>query len=450
MANKTLLILILGLLFPASVEAATYYVSPNGDDANNGMSQTAPWQTLAKVNGFNFQPGDKILFQKGAVWTGSGGQGTSTLRVTRSGTETQPITFGAYGTGTKPVFSNQPALTNHTRAITIDASWIILENLLTRDTHEAGVYIGSNSVPEHVTVRDIEIANVGIGILAKGTNHLLTNNYIHDLHLVRNTPGGNDDMGAVGIMMNNASNTEVANNRIINAIGPSYDYITDGGIVEWWGNSDNNYVHHNWGENSNGFFEVGGVAGNHALNNTVSNNVALNLGKLGHIHLDSVFGVNASFTVSHNTLVDTQPHNPLVWGVVTFTGSPSPQNFKLLNNIFYVDDIQFLSPADSRGWTYTHENNVYYFADPRTALGFTLGTGEKMADPLFIDRTGKDFHLQTNSPACGQGAFPCDSTPGDFNGDGHVNLFDYNALVTGFGTRYTIFDYNILVANYSR
>ena len=38
----------------------------------------------------------------------------------------------------------------------------------------------------------------------------------------------------------------------------------------------------------------------------------------------------------------------------------------------------------------------------------------------------------------------------DLNQDGKVNIFDYNILVAGFGTKYDIFDYNELVANYGK
>jgi len=40
--------------------------------------------------------------------------------------------------------------------------------------------------------------------------------------------------------------------------------------------------------------------------------------------------------------------------------------------------------------------------------------------------------------------------PGDFNGDGKVDLSDYNLIVSNFGNPYTIFDYNTLVANYRK
>ena len=38
--------------------------------------------------------------------------------------------------------------------------------------------------------------------------------------------------------------------------------------------------------------------------------------------------------------------------------------------------------------------------------------------------------------------------PGDLDSDGHVNIYDYNLLVSKFGNPYTIFDYNDLVGNF--
>ncbi len=52
-----------------------------------------------------------------------------------------------------------------------------------------------------------------------------------------------------------------------------------------------------------------------------------------------------------------------------------------------------------------------------------------------------DLHIFTTP-----NAFP----PGDLNGDGHVDIFDYNLLVSKFGNPYTIFDYNNLVANFGK
>jgi hypothetical protein len=47
--------------FPIISEAwaATYYVdATNGNDANNGTSESTPWKTIAQVNASTFNPGD--------------------------------------------------------------------------------------------------------------------------------------------------------------------------------------------------------------------------------------------------------------------------------------------------------------------------------------------------------------------------------------------------------
>jgi parallel beta-helix repeat protein len=76
---------------------ATYYVDQTGgDDAKNGLSPVFAWKTIAKVNATSFMPGDSILFKRGEVWRES-------LVVTSSGTAGNPITYGAYGTGNKPI-----------------------------------------------------------------------------------------------------------------------------------------------------------------------------------------------------------------------------------------------------------------------------------------------------------------------------------------------------------
>ena len=38
------------LWVPFSVQAATYYVSPQGNDAWSGTSQSQPWRTIGRVN----------------------------------------------------------------------------------------------------------------------------------------------------------------------------------------------------------------------------------------------------------------------------------------------------------------------------------------------------------------------------------------------------------------
>ena len=75
--------------------ATTYYVSPAGSDSNSGTSPGSAIQTLGRASGLQLNPGDQVLLQRGATFSGK-------LAVWKSGTAGAPITIGAYGSGNKP------------------------------------------------------------------------------------------------------------------------------------------------------------------------------------------------------------------------------------------------------------------------------------------------------------------------------------------------------------
>lgn len=80
--------------FAPHTTAATYYVSPNGDDSKDGKTEQTAWKTIARVNQDTYIPGDKILFERGGEWTGK------TLAPQGSGSATAYIIIGAYGNKT--------------------------------------------------------------------------------------------------------------------------------------------------------------------------------------------------------------------------------------------------------------------------------------------------------------------------------------------------------------
>ena len=73
--------------------------------------------------------------------------------------------------------------------------------------------------------------------------------------MIVDSPGGDDDYGAVAYWIQGANN-EVSYNVGMNNRGHSYDYGTDGGFLELYDRGDNSFIHHNWAENNNGFFEL--------------------------------------------------------------------------------------------------------------------------------------------------------------------------------------------------
>ena len=94
-------------IFAHFANAATYYVDASGgNDSWDGTSQTysapnhGPWRTSSKLNwGPNFLGDDQILFKRGGVY--------SRLLTTSNyqSTDGHPITFGAYGSGEKPIIT---------------------------------------------------------------------------------------------------------------------------------------------------------------------------------------------------------------------------------------------------------------------------------------------------------------------------------------------------------
>ena len=81
----------------AQASPTTYYVdATGGNDGNNGTSPSSAWKTISKVSNYHFNPGDSILFKRGEVWR-------ERLVITNSGAPNNPINYGAYGNGAKPM-----------------------------------------------------------------------------------------------------------------------------------------------------------------------------------------------------------------------------------------------------------------------------------------------------------------------------------------------------------
>ncbi|MCL5125778.1 MAG: right-handed parallel beta-helix repeat-containing protein [Deltaproteobacteria bacterium] len=394
-----------------------YYVdSAGGSDSNPGTSGDQAWQTLAPVHAHRFLPGDIVRLKRGSRWYGG-------LVIDDSGEEGNPITFTSYGEGESPVILNPGDMDSWTRVVVIKADWIVLDGLKVMDSHDAGIFISPGS--DHNIIRNIEATDVGFGVVIKGQKNLITNSYIHDLHIVRSTPAENDDFGAVGIVIADSYN-EVANNRIINCIAPSLDYGVDGGAVEWWSYADNNYVHHNWTINNNGFLEVGGGS---ARDNLVSYNVSINNRRFSTLHLDGKFSsIVTNFRIENNTIVEMNTDKEWGWVVFNFGGDPDSKTFIVRNNVISVQKLKAVSNKN----TFTHDHNLYQLGYG-TKVGFVLGPGEMIDDPLFVNPLSLDFHLQPLSPAINAGislgyTVDFENRPVPVDGAPDLSAFEYQSV----------------------
>ena len=100
--------LVLMFLFFVSLKSIgnTYYFSTSdGDDSRTSteaQNPVKPWKTINKLNSFfaTLLPGDQVLFKRGDVFYTSTG-----ITCSKSGALGNMITFGAYGTGAKPIIT---------------------------------------------------------------------------------------------------------------------------------------------------------------------------------------------------------------------------------------------------------------------------------------------------------------------------------------------------------
>ncbi|HDK41896.1 MAG TPA: LamG domain-containing protein, partial [Candidatus Pacearchaeota archaeon] len=86
----------------------SYHIdSTNGDDSNNGFTDSAPFQTISKLNDILLSPGDIIYFKRGELWR-------EQLNISSSGNSSDFITFTTYGAGDKPIISGSDLVTGWT------------------------------------------------------------------------------------------------------------------------------------------------------------------------------------------------------------------------------------------------------------------------------------------------------------------------------------------------
>ncbi len=76
-------------------DALCYYVSENGDDANDGLTPETAWRSLSKVNSFPATKPCYVLFERGGVWRGQ-------IKAREN------MTYTAYGEGAKPCLYGSP------------------------------------------------------------------------------------------------------------------------------------------------------------------------------------------------------------------------------------------------------------------------------------------------------------------------------------------------------
>lgn len=111
MKTRVFLIAIFTFLVISASFATDYHISNEKGDDSRSFSQAqnpeTPWKSIEKLNAVfsSLKPGDKVLFRKGETYFG-------TIIMSTSGTSSNPITIGAYGSGENPIITGLVDLTS--------------------------------------------------------------------------------------------------------------------------------------------------------------------------------------------------------------------------------------------------------------------------------------------------------------------------------------------------
>ncbi|MEW1552081.1 hypothetical protein [Streptomyces tsukubensis] len=367
---------------PATVASGTtYYVDAvSGNDGNSGTKATAAWRTLARVNTAAPAPGDTIAFRRGRTWTGS-------LLLTASGTAAAPITVTAYGdtSAALPVVGGPV-----TDCVRVDGSYWRIGALHAAGCQWAGFEIrGSHNVLASVRAGG-NVAGVSIADTAHH-NTVRSSTLADNNKMSVNTPGGWDDSGAFGILLNGDDNL-VTHNLITGSRAVSYDFGHDGAAVEVF-NGDRNRVEYNVSRDNETFTELGRGPGRTADGNTFAFNAVTS------VHPASAFLVTRGAGTGVGPVNGTRALNNSVdlpgaqaQGWVCYAGC-SPGILTLRNNV-----IRTGGKTGYEDGTGADEDNGVYFG---TQTQFQLGPQSVHADPAFVSPT--DLRLTAASPAIGRG-----------------------------------------------
>lgn len=391
--------------------AATYYVSNNGSDNNNG-SQSSPWQTIQHAAN-EVRAGDSISIEDGIY--------EESVIIRNSGNNSNGfISFTGNGTVIMQGNSNLNSAFE-----TDDASYINIENIIIQDYHREGIAFYGNNIKRNIRLKNLIIFNSGIsrGVWDHGIQIQHVENFIVEECEVYNSQG------------NNIYVYESGYGAIVNCIanGPEdgdYRDDSDGITIQ---NSKRVCVK-NCVANYNGEdgIDIGGHSGSDVKHIRVINcetNYNKDDGLCFSVSNDSndFDGYDVTFAkcLSVNNLASgiicyQQPddvkivHNTIVgnkWGINI--RNENPKNFKIKNNIFSQNINYNFATNDIAANVFDLSYTNWYNQVPLNPYD---GSNYQNEDPLFQQQAGANFELSEGSPSIDFGA-PLTQTTSAGNGN---------------------------------
>lgn len=457
-----------------------YYVdSITGNDSNTGISPSAAWQSLNKVNSMVFKPGDSILFKANCSWTGI-------LEPKGSGNSLKQITISMYGYNSFPRnIRNKPHIEGNGIYATVllkDVEYWTLSNLdVSNNVNTTDIALRNGivamasptGITHRIIIQDCEVhdvdgdyrrpvgmyKNAGIRVTFPGRSTeenrydevLIQRNFVHDVSTIGIYVVSEAD-GHLEIFY---TNVKVANNTVIRT-------GADGGIIShcispviennqildagYHGNfKSTNYIAGLWGDNNTGeiIFQNNEVArtkkfmGDGQAFDTDWGTGGTTIFQYNYTHEnEGGFFLNCADLRQNKDFVKTiLRYNVSVNDKQAIIQRNSETLTEVYNNVFFKEAAN-LDPGNSK--TYKYWNNIFFFyLEPNWGICeysnncyFPIPKNANdakgiFANPRFVNagllgdgRKNADYHkLQANSPCINTGIIIPDNGSKDFWGN---------------------------------
>ncbi|MBR7827640.1 right-handed parallel beta-helix repeat-containing protein [Actinospica sp. MGRD01-02] len=147
----------------------TFYLSPDGSDSAAGTSPESAWRTLRQADKHAFKPGERLLLQGGARFTGS-----LTFHRGEAGDPRDPVIVGSYGSGRATIAAaGGPGVDVYDTA-GIDIGSLVLTGGTPADRTVSGIALFSDLVKgpklQHVSVTDVDVSGFRVGVSMGGAS----------------------------------------------------------------------------------------------------------------------------------------------------------------------------------------------------------------------------------------------------------------------------------------
>lgn len=419
-----------------SASAATYFVSPTGNDANAG-TVSAPFATINKAASV-VKPGDVVEVRGGVYY--------DRASIYSKGTASAPIVFRSYP-GEKAILDGRDVPSNKGVVQLIETEYVDFSGFEVRNAPYIGIvlwYARNTRVLDnevHHTTRNGIYA--GADAIGQSSDITVSGNFVHDTVLENQYHNMGSEGWAGAVVVSKTDRATITNNRIWNNDGE--------GLISLRGNShlvQGNEIADNFSMNlyidnarfvtadrnliyttgntryyRNGTPAIGiGIANETNTNmNPSSDNLIMN-----NIVIGNRWGFYYGAFESGGGLRNTRVVNNTFYGstdTIVRIEDDAHSNSVIENNIFYQTGSP--TPKYAGGGLVTFRNNLWYGG----SAGPATGAGDIIGDPLFVNAGGfraDDYRLTSLSLAVHKGVDRSD-VPSDFWGNTRTATYDIGA-----------------------